>query len=64
MAGTAPAAVITWDTISNSSTTADACKNSVGNACTFTKGTEILTARAYVTNDNAGSDAFEKATID
>lgn len=63
LAGTAAAAVITWDTISNSSTTADACANGVGNACTFTKGTEILTARAYATNNNAGSGAFEKATI-
>lgn len=63
LAGTATAAVITWDTISNSSTTADDCTGGVGNACTFTKGTEILTARAYATSDNAGSGAFETATI-
>ena len=63
LAGTAAASVITWDTIQNSSSTVDHCGSGVGNSCTFNKGGDILNARAYATNNDSGSGAFEKATI-
>lgn len=62
-AGMAAATVVKWDTERYSSSTIDDCSNGVGNSCTFDKGGEIVTARAYSTTNNNGLGTFEKATI-
>lgn len=63
LTATVGAVPVTWDTIANSSSTADSCGNGAGNSCTFNKGGEIISARAYATNNNSGSGAFQAATI-
>lgn len=63
LAGTVPAAVIKWDTDTDSSSTTRSCTSGVGNGCTFTKGGKVLKARAYAANNDSGSGDFKKATI-
>lgn len=63
LAGTAMAALITWDTDGGAGTTAVKSGSSAGNYYTFTTGGQALKAHAYATNTTGGSGTFQTATL-